>query len=90
MSETVERVARVLFMKGKPSPTDIEYTGELWPDRCDEGSGPPFDADGWRELARAAIEEVRKTFIEEARGTRWAEDKAAMYAAADVIEEALK
>lgn len=56
MSEMVERVAKALF-RSRCFPEHEEF----WPDRIDEiVSGPPFDADGFRGMSRAAIEAMRE------------------------------
>lgn len=50
MSEYIERIAFAIFSYRYPE------SQEFWPDRLDElVSGPPFDADGYRGMARAAI-----------------------------------
>lgn len=62
MDDLVERVALAIFLSqyevpggSAPAPEAREY----WPDRLDElVSGPPFNADGYRDMARAAIETV--------------------------------
>lgn len=54
MSESrVERVAKAIFLCGYYDPDDRIKS---WPDRIVEVvSGPPFDAEGYRDMARAAI-----------------------------------
>lgn len=57
MSEMVERVAKAILGASGYSSADIE---KHWPDELDSlVSGPPFEADGYREMARAAVETMR-------------------------------
>lgn len=57
MSDMVERVAKALFRSRYFYPEHEAF----WPDRLDElVNGPPFEADGYRSMARAAIEAMRE------------------------------
>lgn len=60
---TVERVALAIFLSRYPAHDDGPEPSsmEFWPDRLDElVSGPPFNAGGYRDMARAAIEAMQE------------------------------
>lgn len=57
MSEMIEQVALAIFRSRYSDSEHLAY----WPDRLDElVNGPPFDAEGYRDMARAAIEAMRE------------------------------
>lgn len=63
MSEMIERAAKAMYLSRYDGPTvEGQPTPDsFWPDRLDEiVSGPPFDANGYRSMARAAIEAMRE------------------------------
>jgi hypothetical protein len=57
MNEMIERAAKAIFKSRYGEPEHDAF----WPDRLDEiVNGPPFDAEGYRSMARAAIEAMRE------------------------------
>jgi hypothetical protein len=62
MDDLVEQVALAIFLSQYPEGDfPPPSSRSFWPDRLDElVSGPPFDAQGYREMARAAIKAMRE------------------------------
>ena len=92
MSEMVERVALAIFLSQYPEGSaPAPESREFWPDNLDQlVSGTPFTADGYREMARAAIEAVRLAFLNEAKECQFSSDREAMFMAVETIDEALQ
>ena len=92
MSEMVERVAFAMFLSRYPETGGPEPESRtFWPDRLDElVSGPPFNADGHREMARAAIEAMRGELEKRGLASQFSEDKQALFCAAEELADELQ